>query len=348
MFDTPCLVIDLPVVDENISRFQNLADAAGLKTRPHIKTHKLPFFAKRQIAAGAIGITCQKIGEAEVMVEGGLRDILLTYNVIGDAKLDRLAALARKCTLAVTCDNLTVAKGLSVRFAKEDAPLTVFVECDTGAGRCGVQSAAEAIELASKINELPGLQFGGLMTYPPMDHADNVDKWLSDAKEGIEKAGLSCPTVSTGGTPNLDSLNAFNHATEHRAGTYIYNDRSLIARGACGVKDCAAVVKTTVVSRPTKTRAIIDAGSKALSSDLLGLEGFGMVREAPDASIVGLSEEHGIIKLGDSDWDPAVGDVISIIPNHICVVSNLFPTVWIKDENGEMTEMTVAARGMLR
>jgi D-serine deaminase-like pyridoxal phosphate-dependent protein len=348
MLDTPCLVIDLPVVDENIARFQNLADAAGLKTRPHIKTHKLPFFAKRQIAAGAIGITCQKIGEAEVMVEGGLRDVLLTYNVIGDAKLDRLAALARKCTLAVTCDNLTVATGLSKRFAKEDAPLTVFVECDTGAGRCGVQSPADATDLASKINELPGLRFGGLMTYPPMDHADNVDKWLSDAKEGIEKAGLSCPVVSTGGTPNLDALNAFKHATEHRAGTYIYNDRSLIARGACGVENCAAVVKTTVVSRPTRTRVIIDAGSKALSSDLLGLKGFGMVREAPDASIVGLSEEHGTIELGDSDWDPAVGDVISIIPNHICVVSNLFPTVWVKDANGDMTEMTVAARGMLR
>ncbi|KZB69697.1 MULTISPECIES: D-TA family PLP-dependent enzyme [Thalassospira] len=348
MLDTPCLVIDLPVVDENIARFQNLADAAGLKTRPHIKTHKLPFFAKRQIEAGAIGITCQKIGEAEVMVEGGLRDILLTYNVIGDAKLDRLAALARKCTLSVTCDNLTVAKGLSARFANEDAELTVLVECDTGAGRCGVQSPADASELASMINELPGLRFGGLMTYPPMDHADNIDKWLSDAKQRLEDAGLSCPVVSTGGTPNLDALPAFDHATEHRAGTYIYNDRSLIARSACGVENCAAVVKTTVVSRPTKTRAIIDAGSKALSSDLLGLEGFGMVREAPDASIVSLSEEHGIVELGDSDWDPAVGDVISIIPNHICVVTNLFPTIWIKDQNGEMTEMAVAARGKLR
>uniref|UniRef100_UPI003A907071 alanine racemase n=1 Tax=Paremcibacter congregatus TaxID=2043170 RepID=UPI003A907071 len=185
MLDTPCLVIDLPAVDENIARFQKLADAAGLKTRPHIKTHKLPFFAKRQIAAGAIGITCQKIGEAEVMVEGGLHDVLLTYNVIGDAKLDRLAALARKCTLAVTCDNLTVATGLSKRFAKEDTPLTVFVECDTGGGRCGVQSPADASDLASKINELPGLRFGGLMTYPPMDHADKVDEWLSDAKKHI-------------------------------------------------------------------------------------------------------------------------------------------------------------------
>lgn len=135
------------------------------------------------------------------MVEGGLRDILLTYNVIGDAKLDRLAALARKCTLSVTCDNLTVAKGLSARFANEDAELTVLVECDTGAGRCGVQSPADASELASKINELPGLRFGGLMTYPPMDHADNIDKWLSDAKQRLEDAGLSCPVVSTGGTP---------------------------------------------------------------------------------------------------------------------------------------------------
>ncbi|WP_138470872.1 D-TA family PLP-dependent enzyme [Poseidonocella sp. HB161398] len=346
--DTPALVVDLAVVERNIAAFQALADAAGLAARPHVKTHKIPALAQMQVAAGAVGITCQKIGEAEVMAEAGLADILLTYNILGAEKLARLRALAGRCRLSVTCDNAPVAQGLSAAFADAPAPLEVLVECDTGAGRCGVQSPAAALALAQEIDALPGLAFGGLMTYPPMAEAGAVDAWLAEARDLCLAAGLACPRISTGGTPNLGDLSAFATATEHRAGTYVYNDRSLIARGACRAEDCAAVVMATVVSRPSPARAILDAGSKALSSDLLGLEGFGLIREAPGARIASLSEEHAIVDLSGTDWQPQIGAVVSIIPNHVCVVSNLFPAVTLVHPDGRREEVPVAARGRLR
>lgn len=346
--DTPRLVVELEVVDANIARFQKLAENAGVATRPHIKTHKLPMLAQRQIDAGAIGITCQKIGEAEVMAAAGIADILLTYNILGQEKLARLVALSRVCRLSVTCDNAVVARGLFAAFANEPTPLTVLIECDTGAGRCGVQSPEAARDLARLIGEMPGLELGGLMTYPPMTGSAAVNAWLTEAQRLIRAEGLPCDIISNGGTPNLGELGAYTVATEHRAGTYIYNDRSLIARGACSVEDCAATVRATVVSRPTDTRAIIDAGSKTLSSDLLGLEGHGLIREAPKAKIVALAEEHGTIDLSETDWHPAIGEVISIIPNHICVVSNLFETVTLVKPGGETEEVIVAARGKLR
>jgi D-serine deaminase-like pyridoxal phosphate-dependent protein len=346
--DTPCLVVDLSTVDRNIARFQKLADAAGLKTRPHIKTHKLPLMAHRQIEAGAIGITCQKIGEAEVMADAGIDDILISYNILGQAKLDRLAALARRCRLSVTCDNEIVAQGLSDRFAGEPEELPVLIECDTGAGRCGVQTPEEALSLARRIQALPGLRLEGLMTYPPMTGSRDVDQWLAHTRDLLTAEGLPCPVISNGGTPNLGDLAEFHSATEHRAGTYIYNDRSLIAMGVCSAEDCAARLHATVISRPTADRAIIDAGSKALTSDLLGLPDYGLIVEAPKARIVGLSEEHGHIDLTGSGWDPKVGDEISIIPNHVCVVSNLFDTVILRHPDGELESVPVAARGKVR
>ncbi|WP_413204286.1 D-TA family PLP-dependent enzyme [Rhodospirillum sp. A1_3_36] len=343
--ETPRLVVDMDVVDRNIARFQALAEKVGVKTRPHIKTHKLPFLAHRQIAAGAIGITCQKIGEAEVMADAGLDDILITYNILGQEKLDRLAALARRIRLSVTCDNAPVAQALSERFSGEDKPLRVLIECDTGAGRCGVQSPVEAHDLARTIAHLPGLTLEGLMTYPPMAASADAEIWLAQARRLLTESGLSCPVVSNGGTPNLGDLGLFKTATEHRAGTYIYNDRSLVTGGHCTVADCAAVVHATVISRPTDRRAIIDAGSKALSSDLLGLKGFGLIREAPDADIVGLSEEHGTIDLTNTSWRPRVGDIITIIPNHVCVVSNLFDAITLRHPDGRLEEVRVSARG---
>jgi D-serine deaminase-like pyridoxal phosphate-dependent protein len=346
--DTPCLIVDLQVVAQNISRFQSLANAAGLKARPHMKTHKLPQVARMQIDAGAIGLTCQKIGEAEVMADAGIADILITYNIIGQSKLARLVALAGRCRLSVTCDSLAVAQGLSAAFASNGSTLDVLVECDTGAGRCGVQSPAAAADLARQIADLAGLRFAGLMTYPPMNAPEAVETWLVQAREAVAAKGLTCDVISTGGTPNLGDLGAFAQATEHRAGTYVYNDRSLIARGACTVEDCAGLVHATVVSRPTPGRAILDSGSKTLSSDQLGLEGYGLIREAPGAMIAALSEEHATVELGDSGWHPQVGDRVTIVPNHVCVVTNLFDSLYLRHADGHFEEVAIAARGKLR
>lgn len=344
MIDSPAVVIDLDRALRNIRRFQDYADSHGLKLRPHIKTHKLPALALRQIEAGAIGITCQKIGEAEVMAAAGLRDIFITYNIVGDAKLRRLATLAQQCRLSVVADSFDVIAGLSAVFAGEPAPLEVLVECDTGAGRCGVQNPEQAVDLARQIDKAPGLIFGGLMTYPPMRESSKVDDWLQHARDGLLSVGLPCQRISSGGTPNMWRAHEVSCATEHRAGTYIYNDRSLIAAGIATVEDCALTVLATVVSRPTETRAIIDAGSKILTSDLLGLAGYGLVVNAPDAKLIGLSEEHGTLDLSACTWRPQIGERVQIIPNHACVVSNMVDEVWLRQGNN-LVKTPVAARG---
>jgi D-serine deaminase-like pyridoxal phosphate-dependent protein len=343
--ETPSVLVDLDIAERNIGRFQAHCDRNGIALRPHIKTHKLPQLARAQVEAGAVGITCQKIGEAEVMADAGLGDILITYNIVGEAKRARLAALARKTRLSVVADNPAVVDGLSATFARAGSSLDVLVECDTGAGRCGVQTPADALALARRIDSAPGLVLAGLMTYPPMGDQTAVERWLGEAKAALVSAGLACPRVSSGGTPNMWRCQDVPSATEHRAGTYVYNDRSLVAAGVCTEADCALTVLATVVSRPTGTRAIIDAGSKVLTSDLLGLEGFGLVAGRPGAAVAALSEEHGIIDLTASPWRPAVGERLRIIPNHACVVSNMVDAVWTLRDGALADQWPVAARG---
>lgn len=342
--DTPAVVIDLAVVERNIARVQAHLSGLGLAVRPHVKTHRLARFAHAQIAAGAVGICCQKLGEAEVMADAGVRDIFIPYNIVGASKLARLVALARRATMSVSADSEAVAHGLSGAFAGEP-PLAVQVECDTGAGRCGVQTPAAAAALAMTIAAAPGLSFAGLMTYPPMGRAEEANAWLAEARRLIVGAGLDCARVSTGGTPNLPDMGKFTVATEHRPGTYVYNDRSLLAKGRCTVADCALVVLATIVSRPTPERVILDAGSKALTSDLLGLDGYGHIVGQPDARIAALSEEHGHVHLKDATWRPEVGDRVAIIPNHACVVSNLFDQVYLRRSETEIEAAPVDARG---
>src|SRR5689334_4489404 len=190
--DTPAILIDAARAEANIKKAQAHADAHGLKLRPHIKTHKLPYWAKKQVAAGAVGITCQKIGEAEVMADAGLEDIFLPYNILGRAKLERLKALHGRVTLSVTADSHETLEGLAATFTDAGHPLPVLVECDTGMGRCGVQTAAEASALAKAIDSAKGLTFGGLMTYPAAGKQAEAEAWLAGAKQALAAAGLEC------------------------------------------------------------------------------------------------------------------------------------------------------------
>lgn len=343
--DTPCIVIDETIALKNIRVLQAHCDAAGLALRPHIKTHKMVAFARAQIEAGAAGINCQKIGEAEVMADGGLDDILITFNIVGAGKLERLRRLAgRVKRLAVTADSAATVAGLSAAFVDAGQPLDVLVECDTGAGRCGVQTPRAACDLAAIIASSPGLSFGGLMTYPAVGGAQAAALFMTEAVGKLAAAGLDCPVVTTGGSPDMAGAAPLGVFTEYRAGTYIYNDRSLVARGACGWQDCALGVLATVVSTPTPGRAVIDAGSKSLTSDLLGLEGFGHVAGSSDTAIVSLSEEHGVLHHGTADIYQ-IGQRILVIPNHVCVVSNLFDEAWLMKMNGELVRVPVDARG---
>lgn len=343
--DTPAVLIDLGKVEANLRRTQDYADRHGVKLRPHIKTHKLPRFARRQIELGAIGITVQKLGEAEVMADAGIDDIFLPYNILGEAKLARLRALAERVTIRVTADNGDTVAGLSRTFADVPRPLDVLVECDTGMGRCGVQSPQEALALARKIDAAPGLTFAGLMTYPAAGGYAKAAAWLREARDLLTQAGLPPRIISNGGTPDLWHAHEAEAATEHRPGTYIYMDRFQVEKGVATLEDCALTVIATVVSRPTADRAIIDAGSKALTSDTLGLTGFGHVVEYPQAMVTGLSEEHGTVDVSGCAVKPEIGEKIRIIPNHCCVVSNLFDRVTLVEGDEVIETVPVAARG---
>lgn len=343
--DTPAVIVDLDVVEANVRRFQAHCDSHGIRLRPHIKTHKIPEFAALQMKAGAAGINCQKIGEAEVMADAGISDILITFNILGAAKLARLRRLAERCSLTVTADSEAVVAGLAEAMAGASRPLDVLVECDTGAGRCGVQSPEAALGLARHVAAAATLRFRGLMTYPKAGAARQAVDWLARAKALCEEAALPCPVVSSGGTPDMWSAGTFGTVTEYRVGTYIYNDRSLLARKVCTVENCALHVLATVVSRPTAGRAIVDSGSKALTSDLLGLDGHGFIPALPQASIYALSEEHGFVDLKNGASQPQVGDKVRIIPNHACVVSNLVDRVYAIRDGKVVDILRVQARG---
>ncbi|MDG3576577.1 D-TA family PLP-dependent enzyme [Rhizobium sp. YJ-22] len=347
--DTPAVLVDLDIARSNIARFQAYADAHGIAVRPHIKTHKLPAIAEMQLAAGAIGITCQKVSEAEAMIAGSdaIRDVLITYNILGGEKLEHLKALAKKVKLRVVADNSTVVDGLSAAFAGEAAPLSVLVECNTGANRCGVATPEEADTLAAVIDAAPGLVFGGLMTYPPAGGEAGVERFMGAAKELIEARGIAVPMITSGGTPSMMHAADAPVTTEYRPGTYVYNDRSLVSRGVCGWEDCALTVLATVVSVPAPDRAIIDAGSKTLTSDLLGLSGYGHVLGRDDIAIDQLSEEHGrLVSTGPIGLK--VGDKLRIVPNHACVVTNMVDTLKITGAGHDGIETwPVAARGRI-
>lgn len=343
--DTPAVLIDLDKVEANLARAQDYANAHGLALRPHIKTHKLPELAERQVELGAVGITCQKLGEAEVMADHGLDDILITYNLMGRPKLERLAALMRRARIAVTVDSEEVARGLDEAMRAAGLRLPILIECDTGAKRCGVQEPDDAVALAAAIDGLPGLRFEGLMTYPARGATAATAAWIDAAKERLAARGLEARTVSTGGSPDLYRAHEVGAATEHRPGTYVYSDRSQVAAGLGTLDDCALTVLTTVVSRPTEGRVILDAGSKTLSSDTLGMDGFGLVVGYPQLRLAAFSEEHGHVECGDANARPALGERVIVIPNHACVVSNLHDTVYgVRGDRVERA-FAVAARG---
>lgn len=346
-FGTPTVVVDLDRVERNIARVQAACDAAGLLNRPHIKTHKSPLIAAMQKQAGARGITCQKVGEAEIFAAAGFDDILIAYNILGEEKLGRLAQVMLKADVTVAADNPVTVAGLPRAAELSGRTLGVVVECDTGRRRAGVETAAEAVALARQIASLPGLSFAGWMLYPPEDAIAQTQDFLDEAMAGIREAGLAAPIVSSGGTPNLRNLGRIAGATEHRAGTYVYNDRMMLAQGACTPDDLAVHVVATVVSRAAPGRGIVDAGSKTLTSDTGGLDGHGLILEHPQARIQKFAEEHGFLDLSACNDRPGVGDVVRIVPNHVCVVINMVDRLIATRGDEIVGEIPVAARGRI-
>ena len=346
--ETPVPVIDLDRVEHNLSKMQAYCNEHKLRLRPHIKTHKMPAFARRQVELGACGITCQKLGEAEVMADAGIDDILISYPLIGPAKALRLAVLARRAKMSVAIDNPLALDTVADAGRAAGRPIGVLVEFDSGNKRTGVVSVDQALDLARRAGENEGSRFDGLMTYPT---TVATSEFVAEAKRRFAEAGIAIPVVSGGGTPNAWHAHEAPGLTEVRVGTYIYQDRATVGAGAASLDECALHLHATVVSRPTEDRAVIDAGTKSLTSDLVAASvgpGYGLVLEYPDAVIERLNEEHGVIDLSRCSDKPPVGERIRIVPNHVCVVSNLHDEIVLSRTGRVLDNWPVAARGKTR
>lgn len=357
---TPALTVDLDVLERNLDRMAAYCREHKLGLRPHTKTHKTPEVARMQVERGAVGLTVAKVGEAEVMVTAGLDRILVAYPIWGDEKLRRLALLAHDHEVLVSLDNEATAQQLSRAAGSVDATIGVLVEFDAGLGRCGLLPGPECVELAQKIRQLPGLKFRGLMTFPgniwggEEEREKEVKKVAARFESVIEafrKAGMEVEIVSGGSTPSAFLSHHIPGLTEIRPGTYAYNDLNTYYQGCCGLEDCAAKVVTTVVSTAVPGRAVIDAGSKALSGEALHAgpaTGFGHIVEAPDTPLIKLNEEHGYLDITRSSRTFHVGDVLTVIPNHVCTCVNMHDEAFLLRGGHVEGTWRVAARGKIR
>jgi D-serine deaminase-like pyridoxal phosphate-dependent protein len=341
--ETPAVVVDLDVLEANIARFAIYAQNHRLHLRPHTKTHKIPAIAQMQLASGSHGITVAKTGEAEVMAESGLGNILLAYPIFGEKKLSRLAALTLKTKITLAIDSPTTAEALSQAAQSAGSSFDVLVEVDVGMRRCGVASPEDAETLAKLIDTLPGLRFAGLNLYPghiwvrPAEQAEPlraVSEKIGEVLDRLSHSGLSCEVVSGG--------------SEIRPGTYVFNDRNTVGVGACSLADCALRVIVTVVSTAVPGRAIVDGGSKTFSSDRLlsgTREGFGHVHEDSAILFEAMSEEHGHLNIAASAQTLRIGDRLSIIPNHVCACVNMHDRIFYHRKGVVEGRWQVAGRG---
>jgi D-serine deaminase-like pyridoxal phosphate-dependent protein len=277
--------------------------------------------ARLQRRLGAAGLTCQKLGEAETMVDAGFDDVLIPYNILGEQKLARLARLLERARVTVSVDDPALLPGLDGAAANSGRELHVVVECDTGLHRTGVPSPTHAADLAAEVARSSSLRFGGFLTYPAPPAAR---AFLAEAAQRVAERRLEVDVISAGGTPSMWSSGDLRPVVnEYRVGTYAFHDRSSVAAGAASLEEVALTVAATVVSRPTSDRAILDAGSKSLTSDRGPDPGYGLILEAPRSKVTRLDEEHAYVELAAGE-NLELGQQVRVVPNHACVVSNLF------------------------
>lgn len=335
--DTPALLVDLDRLEDNIAAMADQARRMGLSLRPHFKTHKSTAIARRQLAAGAVGITVAKLDEAEALIDDGIdAPILLAFQVVAAPKVDRVVRLAAKGSLTVAVDSAAGAAVLARTAAAAGLRLDVWIEIDSGLRRCGVLPA-EAPALARKVAELEALRLTGMFTHAGQSYgardvieveaiAATETRSVIDAAQATRAIGIPVETVSAGSTPTARFLDGGTGLTDMRPGTYVFNDELQVALGTTGRDRCALTVAATVVSRPAADRAVIDAGSKTFGLDrgahsTSPLTEFGRLLDV-DGSLVRLSEEHGVLQI-PTDSALAIGKRIRVVPNHVCSVSNL-------------------------
>ncbi len=331
--------------------------------RPHTKTHKLPQIARLQLDAGAVGVQVAKLGEAEVMADAGIDDILVGYPIVGERKLARLADLAERATITVTIDSDEVALGISHTARERGIGFRALLELDTGMHRLGVPPGPGAADLAERVAALEGIELAGVFTHEghvytqARDDAERERMTLEACSAAVETAeeirsrGIAAPVVSVGSAGTFRFAIRCPGVTEVRPGTYVFNDRSQIAQGAAGPADLAAFVVTTVVARPAPDRIVVDAGSKVLTSDRMLVPdppaSFGRVWGHDDWDVVRLSEEHGVVNV-PPDATVRIGDRLAIVPNHVCPAINLASFVTVVEGGRASGRWPVAARGLVQ
>lgn len=358
-YDTPALLLDMDIAERNIRRMGEFFHGKNVRHRPHVKVHKSPFLAHKQIAAGANGITCAKVTEAEVMANSGIDDILIANQIIGAQKLTRLAHLAKHCRVAVLVDDLTNAKEMSKFASDAGSKIDVLVEVNLGASldgildRCGVTSGNDAVKLAHDVSLLKNLKFNGLMGYEGAlrkftdfeSRKNAVEKALGilvRIRDQVEDSGLDVNVVSSGGTMSYNLASQVPGITEIQAGGYLFMDTGYREAGIDF--DFALTVLTSVVSRPKPEKAIVDAGFKAISVE----HGLPAIKDSVEVECIALNAEHGHLRLRQSNNALSCGDKVEMLPSHadstVCLYDN-----YVMTRRGEVEGILgIEARGMLQ
>jgi D-serine deaminase-like pyridoxal phosphate-dependent protein len=369
---TPQVLIDRTRAMNNVARVQALASGANQRLRPHAKTHKSPAVARWQIDAGAVGIACAKIGEADVFAEAGVKDIRLPYPV-NPVNAPRLLPLMDRATISIIVDHADVARGWSDAMRRAGRTLDVLIKVDVGFHRCGIDPQGDALGFVKTIASLPGLKLRGLLSHAGHAyHAASEDALrqvareeaatLVDLRDRAAAAGIVIDEISVGATPTLRFSVGQPGVTELRPGNYVYFDRTQVALGAASLDDCALTVMATVVAKHPG-RIILDCGSKTLTNDqargVAAAPGYGAVltgasdaighaRTIDEALLIErLSEEHATVRVtGITRLEP--GDRVRVVPNHSCVVSNLVDVVRLVDGDRVIDTLPIAARGRIQ
>lgn len=363
--DTPALLVDLDILEKNLRSMQEKANLAGVKMRPHIKTHRTPAIARLQVTMGARGITAAKLGEAEVMAEAGLDDIFIANEIVGPLKLERLKILKRNLvSLAVGVDHPEQVVALSGVFSAEPTPLDVMIDVETGSPRTGVLSGGQALELARCVCGAPGLRLRGIFTHDGHSYgAASVEAVRALSRESQEKmietasllrsAGINVEEVSIGSTPSLLLGGIEFGVTEIRPGNYAFLDANM-AQFLGTYSRCAQTVLATVISRPTPERVVLDVGTKTLNEGvqkggITRAEGHGRLKEQPDIFLDRIYEEHASFDIPeDSDLLFGIGQKLEIIPNHACQTTNFYEVIHGIRNGGVETTWPVSCRGKSR
>lgn len=357
--DTPALVIELDPFEANLARMAEAAGAAGVRLRPHAKTHKCAVIALRQIALGAVGVCCQKVSEAEALVQGGVRDVLVTNEIVGARKIAHLAALAREAKLTVCVDSAENAAALDGASARAGVTLDVLVEVDVGAHRCGVPPGTPAVELAERVAAAKALRFAGLQAYQGSaqhirDHGERraaIDGAVACARETVTmlgERGIPCPSITGAGTGTFRFEAASGLYTELQAGSYIFMDADYAQNhgegdGPFDEFEHSLFVLTTVMSTPEPGRAVVDAGLKASSVD----SGLPTVHGEPRIEFVGASDEHGKLIFDPGKVTVSLGDRLKLVPGHCDPTVNLYDWYVCVRDGYVQALWPIVARGAL-